>query len=199
MLRNYITTTLRGIKRNKVFTLINLTGLSVAMACFILVGLYVRYELSYDQFHDDVNDIHLVKMKKVERFGGSYGQFLPPMLGDLIKEGVPGLEEVTTTSAGMGSMYVIKNGTDYIQENFYTIESSFFNVFTFPFLHGNKSNVFDEPNSIVISREMALKYFGVENAIGETLSVDGKGDFRVTAVLKDFPKNSQFQPHFSFS
>ena len=199
MLKNYITTTLRGIKRNKVFTLINLTGLSVAMACFILVGLYVRYELSYDQFHEDVEDIHLVKMKKTERFGGSYDPFLPPMLGKLIKDGTPGLEEVTTTVAGAGSMYVVKNGTDYIRENFYTIESSFFNVFTFAILYGDKFNVFDEPNSVVISKEMALKYFGVENAIGETLLVDGKGDFKVTGILKDFPKNSQFQPHFSFS
>ena len=199
MLKNYITTTLRGIKRNKVFTLINLTGLSVAMACFILVGLYVRYELSYDQFHEDVEDIHLVKMKKTERFGGSYDPFLPPMLGKLIKDGTPGLEEVTTTLAGAGGMYVVKNETDYIRENFYTIESSFFNVFTFPILYGDKSNLFDDPNSVVISREMAIKYFDVENAIGETLSVDDKGDFRVTAVLNDFPKNSQFQPHFSFS
>ena len=199
MLKNYIITTLRGIKRNKVFTLINLTGLSVAMACFILVGLYVRYELSYDQFHEDVEDIHLVKMKKTERFGGSYDPFLPPMLGKLIKDGTPGLEEVTTTLAGAGGMYVVKNETDYIRENFYTIESSFFNVFTFPILYGDKSNLFDDPNSVVISREMAIKYFDVENAIGETLSVDGKGDFRVTAVLNDFPKNSQFQPHFSFS
>lgn len=199
MLKNYITTTLRGIKRNKVFTLINLTGLSVAMACFILVGLYVRYELSYDQFHKEVNDIHLVKMKQVERFGGSYNQFLPPMLGKLIKAGTPGLEEVTTTSSGAGSMFAIKNGNDYIQERFYTIENSFFNVFTFPFLHGDKSSVFNEPNSVVISREMSLKYFGTENAIGETLSVAEKGDFKVSGILNDFPKNSQFQPHFCFS
>ena len=199
MLKNYITTTLRGIKRNKVFTLINLTGLSVAMCCFILVGLYVRYELSYDQFHEDVEDIHIVKLKYIEDFGGKYNQFLPAVFADIIEEGTPGLEGVTTTLTGASNMYVVKNEDDYIQEKYYTFQNSFFDLFTFPFLHGNNANALTDPKSVVISREMALKYFGKENAVGEVLSVDVKGDFRVTGVLKDFPKNSQFQPHFAFS
>ncbi|KOF03706.1 hypothetical protein OB69_05305 [Roseivirga seohaensis subsp. aquiponti] len=199
MLKNYITTTLRGIKRNKVFTLINLTGLSVAMACFILVGLYVRYELSYDQFHEDVEDIHIVQLKFIEEMGGAYNQLLPAVFADIIEEGVPGLEGVTTTLSGAGSMYVVKNEQDYLPEKYYTLQNSFFDLFTFPFIHGNKANALTDPKSVVISREMALKYFGKENAVGEILSVDTKGDYRVTGVLKDFPKNSQFQPHFSFS
>ncbi|KYG81277.1 hypothetical protein AWW67_07940 [Roseivirga seohaensis] len=199
MLKNYITTTLRGIKRNKVFTLINLTGLSVGMACFILVGLYVRYELSYDQFHEDVEDIHIVQLKFIEEMGGSYNQLLPAVFADIIGEGVPGLKGVTTTLSGAGSMYVVKNEQDYLPEKYYTLQNSFFDLFTFPFIHGNRANALTDPKSVVISREMALKYFGKENAVGEILSVDTKGDYRVTGVLKDFPKNSQFQPHFSFS
>jgi putative ABC transport system permease protein len=198
MLRNYIITTLRGMRRSKVFTLINLLGLSVAMACFILVGLYVRYELSYDQFHEDVEDIYLVKLKFTEEMGGSYNQLLPAVFADVIKEGTPGLEEVTTTLAGADNMYVVK-GEEYILEKYYTFQNSFFDVFTFPFLYGNKATALTEPQSVVISKEMALKYFNKENAVGETLSVDGKGDFKVTGVLKSFPQNSQFQPHFSFS
>jgi putative ABC transport system permease protein len=199
MIRNYITTTLRVIKRNKVFTLINLTGLSVAMACFILVGLYVRYELSYDQFHKNVENIHIVKLKLSEQFGGTYSQFLPATFADAIEDGTPGLEGVTTTLLGAGSMYIVKNDQEYLREKYYTIENSFFDLFSFPFLYGNKANALSSPESVVISREMALKYFNNENAIGETLAVDGKGDFKVTGILKDFPKNSQFQPHFAFS
>lgn len=198
MIHNYITTTLRGMRKSKIFTLINLTGLSVAMACFILVGLYVRYELSYDQFHEDVEDIHIVKLKFTEEMGGFYNQLLPAVFADVIKEGTPGLKEVTTTLSGAANMYV-KKGEDYIQENYYTVQNSFFNLFTFPFLYGNPSNALTYPESVVISKEMALKYFNKENAVGETLSIDGRGDFKVTGVLKPFAKNSQFQPHFSFS
>lgn len=198
MLKNYIKTTLRGIRKNKLFTAINLVGLSVAMSCFILVTLYVRYELTYDQFHKEVDNIYLVKLKKSEAYGGSYNQFLPAVFADIIEEGTPGLAEVTTTLSGAGSMYV-KHGEEYISEKYYTIQNSFFNVFTFPFLYGNKESALTEPASVVISEEMALKYFKKENAVGETLKVDGRGDFKVTGVLASFPKNSQFQPHFSFS
>lgn len=198
MLKNYIKTTLRGIRKNKLFTAINLVGLSVAMSCFILVTLYVRYELTYDQFHNNVENIYLVKLKKSEAYGGSYNQFLPAVFADIIEEGTPGLEEVTTTLSGAGSMYV-KHGEEYIPEKYYTIQNSFFNVFTFPFLYGNKETALTEPASVVISKEMAMKYFNKENAVGETLKVDGRGDFKVTGVLASFPKNSQFQPHFSFS
>jgi putative ABC transport system permease protein len=199
MLRNYIVTALRGIKRNRVFTLVNLTGLSVAMCCFILVGLYVNYELSYDQFHKNVENIHIVKLKLSEEFGGTYSQFLPAAFANIIEDGTPGLEGVTTTLSGAGSMYVVTNEQEYLREKYYTIENSFFDVFSFPFLYGNNANALTEPTSVVISREMALKYFNNENAIGEILTVDGKGDFRVTGILQDFPENSQFQPHFSFS
>ncbi|PWL31700.1 ABC transporter permease [uncultured Roseivirga sp.] len=198
MLKNYIKTTLRSIRKNKLFTSINLVGLSVAMSCFILVSLYVRYELTYDQFHKEVDNIYLVKLKFIEAFGGSYNQLLPAVFADIIEEGTPGLEEVTTTLSGAGGMYV-KHGEDYIPEKYYTLQNSFFNVFTFPFVYGNKETALTEPASVVISKEMALKYFNKENAVGETLKVDGKGDFIVTGVLASFPKNSQFQPHFSFS
>lgn len=198
MLKNYLKTTFRGIQKNKLFTAINLVGLSVAMSCFILVSLYVRYELTYDQFHDEVDDIYLLKLKSAEAYGGSYNQFLPAVFADIIEEGTPGLEGVTTTLSGAGSMYVI-TGDEYIPEKYYTLQNSFFNVFTFPFLYGNKESALTEPASVVISKEMALKYFKKENAVGETLRVDGKGDFKVAGVLESFPKNSQFQPHFSFS
>jgi len=198
MLKNYLITTLRSIRKNKLFTAINLIGLSVAMSCFILVTLYVRYELTYDQFHESVDEIYLVKLKRAERFGGNYNQFLPAVFADIIEEGAPGVEEVTTTLAGAGNMYINKD-EEYVQEKFYTLQNSFFNVFTFPFLYGNKNNALTEPTSVVISREMAIKYFNKENAIGEILTVDGRGDFKVTGVLESFPKNSQFQPHFAFS
>ena len=198
MLKNYIVTILRGIRRNKLFTIINLTGLSIAMACFILVGLYVRYELSYDQFHDKVEDIHIVKLKYNEEMGGFGNHLVPAVLGKHLREEIPELEEVTITSTGVGSMYLVTREEEFIKEKYYQVEPSFFKMFNFPFLYGDKAKALSDPKSIVISKEIALKYFGKENIVGEIIKVDGKGEFRVSGVLKPFPNNSQFQPNFVF-
>ncbi len=193
MLKNYIVTIFRGIKRNKLFTIINLTGLSVAMACFILVGLYVRYELSYDQFHDNVEDIHIVKLRNTR---GSASAVVPAVLGKHLKDEIPELKEVAITSTGVGKMYVVTSEGEFIQEKYYQAEQSFFNIFSFPFLYGDGENSLVDPKSIVISKEMALKYFNKENPVGEFIKIDGEAEFKVSGVLKSFPKNSQFQPNF---
>jgi putative ABC transport system permease protein len=196
MLRNYLITIFRGIRRNRLFTLINLVGLSVAMACFILVGLYVNYELSYDRFHDRVEDVYMVEMQLNREMGGSRNSFVPAVLAEAIQNRIPAIEHAAVTNTGTASILVQAANGEFIPEQYYGVKNSFFDVFTFPLLHGNPANALSEPTSIVISSEMALKYFQTENALGKVISIDNKGDFKVTGVLKPFPKNSQFQPHF---
>ncbi|MCE7990508.1 MAG: FtsX-like permease family protein [Roseivirga sp.] len=196
MFRNYMVTVLRAIQRNKLFTVINLAGLSVAMACFILVGLYVRYELSYDRFHDRVEDIHIVQMKYSEEMGGFTSSFVPAVLSEALESQLPAIEHAVVTNTGAGSMIVEAANGQFLQEKYYAVNNSFFDVFTFPLLYGDKASALTEPTSVVISLETAIKYFDTENAVGEVLKVDGKGAFRVSGILKPFPKNSQFQPHF---
>lgn len=196
MFRNYLITVLRSIQRNKLFTIINLSGLSVAMACFILVGLYVNYELSYDKFHDQVEDIHIVQMQFSEDMGGSTNSFVPAVLSEALQSQVPAIEQATATNTGAGGMLVEAANGEFVPEKYYGVNNSFFDVFTFPMLYGDKDAALTEPTSVVISSEVAVKYFGSENAMGEVVNIDGKGSFKVTGVLKPFPKNSQFQPHF---
>lgn len=196
MIRNYMITVLRGIQRNKLFTLINLAGLSVAMACFILVGLYVNYELSYDKFHDRVEDIQMVQMKYSEEMGGFNNSFVPAVLAEAIETQIPAVEHAAVTATGAGNILVETTNGQFIQEKYYAVKNSFFEVFTFPLRYGNQETVLSEPGSIVISSEMTLKYFDTENAIGEVIKIDGRGAFKVSGVLRPFPKNSQFQPHF---
>lgn len=199
MFRNYMITVLRGIQRNKLFTVINLTGLSVAMACFILVGLYVNYELSYDQFHDRVENIHTVQVKYSEEMGGFTNSFVPAVLAELLQTQVPAIEYAAVTNSGAAGMLVEAANGEFIPEKYYGVNNAFFDVFSFPLRYGDKSDVLTEPTSVVLSTEMALKYFGTENAIGEVLKIEERGVFKVTGVLKPFPKNSQFQPHFLLS
>ncbi len=189
-------TVLRGIQRNKLFTVINLTGLSVAMACFILVGLYVNYELSYDQFHDRVEDIHSVQVKYSEEMGGFTNSFVPAVMAELLQTQVPAIEYAAVTNSGAAGMLIEAANGEFIPEKYYGVNNTFFDVFTFPLRYGDRSDVLTEPTSVVVSTEMALKYFGTENAIGEVLKIEDKGLFKITGVLKPFPKNSQFQPHF---
>ncbi|GAB5524815.1 MAG: ABC transporter permease [Roseivirga sp.] len=196
MFKNYLITVLRGIQRNKLFTAINLTGLSVAMACFILVGLYVKYELSYDQFHDRVDDIHTVQIKYSEEMGGFTNSFVPAVLAELLQTQVPAIEYAAVTNSGASGMLVEAANGEFIPEKYYGVNNTFFDVFTFPLRYGDKSDVLTEPTSVVISTEMALKYFSTEDAIGKVLKIENRGAFKVTGVLNPFPKNSQFQPHF---
>lgn len=199
MLQNYITTIFRGIRRNKFFTLINLFGLSVAMACFIIVGLYVNYELSYDKFHDSVEDIHIVKMKFSEEMGGFSNSFVPAVLAEEIANKIPSVEHATVTASGAGNIMVKATNGEFLAEKYYQVENSFFDIFSFPMLYGDATKALSEPTSVVISSEMALKYFNNENAMGKLIAIEGKGEFKVSGVLKPFPKNSQFQPHFLLS
>lgn len=199
MFRNYMITVLRGIQRNKMFTVINLAGLSVAMACFILVGLYVNYELSYDRFHDGVEDIHMVQMTYNKEIGGFNNSFVPAVLAEAIESQIPAVEHAAVTGTGAGNMLVEAANGEFLPEKYYAVTNDFFEVFTFPLLYGDQSAVLSEPASVVISSETALKYFETENAIGQVINIDGMGAFKVSGVLKPFPKNSQFQPHFLLS
>lgn len=169
----------------------------MAMSCFILVSLYIRYELTYDQFHDDIEDIQMVNLVYNEKYGGHTGSIVPAVLGSMIREQVPEVEEVAITSTGVGTDYVINKRREYIAEKYYEFEPSFFDIFDFPFLYGESSSM-QGKSDLVISREMALKYFQREDAVGEVIEFDGRGKYEVVGVLKDFPKNSQFQPHFVF-
>ncbi|WP_420386890.1 ABC transporter permease [Roseivirga sp.] len=195
MISNYLKIIFRSFLRNKLYSFTNFLGLAVAMLGFIIVSLYVNYELSYDQFHDDIDDIYMLRMRYTERNRDFFNQFLPPVFGQAIEAQIPGVDAVTVTGTGVGSIDVLDKEGNFLTEPFYTFQPSFFDVFTFDSKHGDARKALADARSIVISRELAMKYFGVENAIGQTLKLKELGQFKVGAVLMDFPNNSQFQPH----
>lgn len=183
------------MKSKRLYTITNILGLSVAMMGFIIVSLFVNYEMSYDKFHDEVEEVFMLRMKYPDELGGFYNQFLPPVLASTIKQEIPSVEEVTITDTGVGNVDVSKIGGELIAEEFYAFEPSFFNIFSFPAMYGDAKETLSDPKSIVISRSLALKYFNKENVIGELLNLSRFGEFKIGAVLDDFPENSQFQPH----
>ena len=202
MFRNYIKIALRNLWKYKGFTAINVIGLAMGLGCFIVIAMYVFDELSYDRYNEKVDRIY--RINSDIRFGGTdlvMAVSSDPM-GETLKKDYPEVEESTRFYASSGSK-LIKKGDEFIKETKVAhADSTLFNVFTLPAIIGDTKTALREPNTVVISETAAQRYFGsVENAIGKTLETDDGGStlYKVTAVIKDVPKNSHFDFDLFFS
>lgn len=201
MLRNYIKIAWRNFLKNKAFSLINISGLAIGLTCFLLIGLYVLDELNYDRFHTKADRIYRINSDIV--FGGTE-LHLPTssdMMGPTLKKDYPAIENYTRIYNSSGGK-LIKNNEDFISEGDVAhVDSTFFDVFTFPVIEGNPKTALTEPNSTVITESTARKYFGTTQALGKTIETDEHGStlYKVTAVIEDMPLNSHFNFDFLFS
>ncbi|UCC41825.1 MAG: ABC transporter permease [Candidatus Aminicenantes bacterium] len=194
MFRNYLKITFRNIKSYKGFSLINISGLAIGMACTILILLWVQYELSFDRFHENADQLYQAVYKFEDQ--EVYGRYLPGPLAALLKDEYPDIIDTTTykpwekkISFGLKSFF----GTGSY------VDPSFFEMFTFPFAKGDPKTAFAEPFSIVITEDLANKFFGNENPLGKTLTyyVYSQGiDLNVTGIIKNIPQNSHIQFDF---
>ena len=198
MFKNYFKIAIRNLWKNKGLAFINIFGLASGLACSLLIFLFVTDELSYDRFNKDADRIYRV----VKDFVNDDGSRLPdattpPAAAPAIQKEIPGIEHVTRVFPGWGNNFLFTYKDKHLYEQkLYRVDSSFFDVFTFPFAEGNAKNALKNINSVIITQSMAKKYFGNENAIGKILHEDRLGDLMVTAVLKDVPENAHF--HFDF-
>lgn len=202
MLKNYFKIALRNLWRQKGFSAINIIGLAMGLACFIMIALYVTDELSYDRYNEKADRIY--RINSDIRFGGTdlnMAVSADPM-GATLKKDYPQVEEFARLYASEGSK-LFKKGTQFITEDRVTYaDSTFFNVFTFPAVAGNTLTALNEPNTVVINESTAKKYFNTaENAIGKMLECNDNRTalYKVTAVIKDIPKNSHFNFDFFLS
>jgi ABC-type antimicrobial peptide transport system permease subunit len=196
MIRNYLLTAFRNIRNNKGYVFINISGLSVGMACFIFILLWVQDELSYDKFHDNINELYRAvnyeQYSNGEEFRFSVNA---PGLAKALQENYPEVQEISRYSSGRNK--VIEYGDKRFNEKGLGFaDPSFLKMFTFPFIKGNKENALSDPYSIVITEDIAEKYFGASDPVGKTLRVDNKVDFQVTGVLENIPSNSHFNFDF---
>jgi putative ABC transport system permease protein len=192
MLRNFFKTAGRNIVKYKAYSLINFVGLTAGIALALLIMTYVRSELSYDTFHENID--RLYRIKYVAPNGLQLATSPPPM-APLMPEFFP---EVELTARIYGRNVSISRGegteeTSFEQDRVFFADSSIMKMFTFQFLKGNPERALLDPFSVVITDEMAKKYFGNKEALGESLLFGGKHAFKVAAVVKDFPENSHFR------
>ncbi len=201
MFRNFFITAWRNIIKNKAFSIINMLGLSTGLCCFLLILLFVQDELHFDRFNQKADRIY--RINSFLRFGGTSLEFplSSDMMGEVLKKDYPQVEQSTRIYSSSGSKQ-IKKGTIYITEQrVANVDSTFFDVFTFPVVFGNTENALRAPNTVVITESTAKKYFGTPDAVGKVIEVNenGKTLYKVTAVIKDMPENSHFHFDLLFS
>ena len=194
MFKNYLKITLRNIGRNKAYSLINISGLAIGMACCILILLWIQDELSFDRFHRHANRLGRV-IAEVEYSGQRPWAVTEAPLAQALKKEYPDI--VQTTRIQLGGKFRVRYGEKQFNEihNIFA-EPAFFEMFTFPFIKGNPKTALDGKRSVVITEKMAQKYFGADEPMGKTLNFNDKIDFQVTGVLKNIPKNSHLQFDF---
>ena len=193
MLKNYLKIALRNIKRHKGYSFINIVGLAVGMACCILILFWVQDELSYDRFHENADDIYRVIQDINFADHSTTWTITQGPLGPSLKEDYPEIiNAVRITGRGLRLTY---NEKSY-DEGVGMADGSIFEMFTFPLVKGDPATALSDPFSIVLTEEMAEKYFGDEDPIGKTIRADNQWDFQVTGVMKNVPSNSHLQFDF---
>ena len=193
MTRNNFKIAARVLWRQKVNTLLNVTGISIGIACFLLISLYVKQEVSFDKFHEKGDRIY--RTWTLEDYGGDQQFFYtnsPLPLEKVLEDNIPDIE--MAVQYNRNSFLVGEEGAR-INEPVAVASPEFFEMFSFPIVNGNSKSPLADRTSIVISEAYATKYFGSKNPIGQPLSllIQGKSRaFTVSAIMKDLPKNTGF-------
>lgn len=192
---NYFKIALRNFTKHKFYTLINVSGLAIGIASFIVIWLYILDEVSYDTYHKNAENIYrVVNVYDFEGVGENSASSPFPVAWTL-KGDYPGMiENVTRVFNRQVPRTLIEfDDLSYNERGFFFADSSFFEIFDFAFLMGDCHTALDEINSVVISQSTAKRYFGDESPMGKTIRFEKLLDLKVTGVIKDVPKNSHFQ------
>jgi len=196
MLLNYIKTSLKSFRANKLATLINLVGLAIALCICLLVLLYVRFETGYDSYNVNVRDIYRLVTDVKTGTATDYRTAAAPM-GPAMQAAFP--EVKAQTRLFLDNLLIQKDEQAFGDEEIAYADSTLFTVFTLPLVSGNPATVFSKPFNTVLSETAAKKYFGSTDAVGKTLIVDGTQPAVVTGIMKDMPANSQLRVDILFS
>lgn len=199
MLRNYLLIAVRNLRKYKTFSFINITGVAVGLACFLLIALYVKDELSYDRYNAQADRIYRVTRTFLSSEGTpslKLAQAAPPF-GPLIKQDFPEVEEMVRT---LDNNALIRYGEhSFNEQDVFFAEANLFKVFDVSLVSGNPDRALENPFSILFSRPLAEKYFGNENPMGKTVRLNNQFDLTVTGVFEPLPAQAHMHPAFLVS
>lgn len=192
MFKHYFKIALRYILRQKFYSFINIAGLTIGMACCMMITLWVRDELSYDRFHQNAEAIYRVYHYESTTPQNSPSALTPPPMAAALKKDFP--EIIKATRFGTWLKRLVTYQDKHFNETKYMhADPDFFAMFSFPFVKGDPATAFSNPYSVVITETAAAKYFGREDPLGKTLTVNHTFDVAVTGVIQDVPSNSSLE------
>src|SRR5688572_1654870 len=193
MFRNYLKTAFRNLGKNRLYSSINIIGLTAGLAACLLIGVFINHELSYDKFNTYRERIVRVTMEYSNAGTVNTTATTGTKVGPQFKRTFPAVEEYTRTFISHG---IIKKGEKtFDEQRILFAEQPFFKIFSFHLLEGNAATALDAPDKIVLTKSMVEKYFGDESAVNKTITAFGK-EFSISAVCEDAPQNSQIKFDF---
>lgn len=199
MLKYFFKLAFRNIKKNKTNTFISMIGLVVGLTSFILISSYVNHELSFNKYNSNYDNIFISKVKYHMPEGIVEGSSTPyPVVETLISE-YPEVKFGVRFASLYAQIKNEENNKSFFEDNARFVDNDFINIFSVNVLYGDKENPLSEPNTIVLTKKIASKYFDDENPVGKTLLYDGKTNIKVTALIDDLPVNSDFRYDFFVS
>ena len=195
MLSNYIKIAWRNLLRNRSYSVINIFGLAIGLACFMFIALYVQDELSYDKFHDNGENIYRVALDR--QYPGRLRQYaiIPHSYSEVIDKDFAEVEETTRLFFFNGNNLIVRIGEQlYEEENIMFADSNFFNFFSIPVIHGDPTTCLVDPAGVVLTESTAQKFFGSVNVVGREIDLpQNDNNLKVTAVCADVPVNSHLK------
>src|SRR5205809_579070 len=199
MIKNYFKTAWRNIMRHKGYSGINIIGLAIGIAACLLILQYVSFELSYENFQTNKNRIYRVQQDRYDNgklstqwAAGAYA------VGNSFKDAIPEIEDYVKVVQS-GQVITEVNQQPLKIDKVFFASGSFFNIFTYPLVSGNKQTALTEPFTAALSETTARKIFGNANAVGKTIELNHKRTYTITAVYKDAPVNTQLKPDILLS
>jgi putative ABC transport system permease protein len=200
MLKNYFTVAFRSLARHRGYSLLNVAGLTLGMACCLLLFQYVAYETSFDSFHSQKDRIYRATFEQTKNgedlgFSAEVGVIFGPTMA----AEVPGIARYTRVHPNYGDAVISYKGAAELrafkEEKALYVDSTFLNMFDFPLVAGNLAQALRQPQTLLMSQTTARKYFGTEEAVGKAVSFTGwvNGLYTVTGVFKDVPSTSHMQ------
>ena len=190
MFKNYLKTTFRNLWKNKGYSMLNIGGLAVGIACAALILLWVEDELTFNHYFS--NRDNLYKIKDRQTYDGQTFTFdaTPGPLAKGMKSEIPGIKNTARSTWDDFLLFSLGDKTIYERGNY--VDAPFLTMFQLQFIQGNAKDAFTQLHSLVISEKMALKFFGNTQVVGKSLKVDNKQDYIITGVFKDLPENVSF-------
>jgi len=199
MIKNFLMVAFRNLWKTKLFSFINILGLSIGMTACLLILTFVQFEQSYDSFHSRSDEIYRLRYERASETGEAvkFASCCPPAAPRL-RERFPEVEIVGRCFSRRAT-FTYDEEHKFIEDHNFFVEQEYFDIFDFEFIAGDDKNGIREANTCYISESIAKKYFGDDNPIGKTLSRDKQLNFKVTGVYKDFPENTHMQIDIALS